>query len=67
MNEDEMKQVLEEKIEQANKLIEECSRLKSEWEERIAEANQAKRNYDSLIQVLTIELNKIKVSDEVLT
>ena len=62
--EQELKKTLEEKIERVNQMLIECERLKTEWEERIEEAKTAKNNYDSLIYILTLELNKINLKEE---
>lgn len=62
--EQELKRTLEEKIERVNQMLIECERLKAEWEERIEEAKAAKNNYDSLIHILTLELNKIDLKEE---
>jgi len=62
--EQELKRTLEEKIERVNQMLIECERLKAEWEERIEEAKTAKNNYDSLIHILTLELNKIDLKEE---
>jgi len=62
--EQELKRTLEEKIERANQMLIECSQLKTEWEERIEEAKAAKNNYDSLIRILTLELNKTNLKED---
>ena len=52
MTDNKTKTRIEEKIERVNELINECTRLKNEYEERIAEAKQAKANYDFLIRLV---------------
>jgi len=62
--EQELKRTLEEKIERANQMLIECSQLKTEWEERIEEAKQAKANYDFLIRLVAEGLSNLKKRDK---
>ena len=58
MNENEKNQYLQEKIDYVEKLIENCSRLEQEWEDRIKEAKEVRDNYRLLIRQLLKEHKK---------
>ena len=58
MNDEEMRQHLQERTEYVEKLVDECTQLKEEWEERIREAEEARDNYKLLIRQLVSEQNE---------
>lgn len=53
-----MRQHLQERTEYVEKLIDECTQLKEEWEERIREAEEARDNYKLLMKQLISERNE---------
>lgn len=55
MNVENMEKYLEERTAHLEKLIDECTSLKEEWEERIKEAKQARDNYLLLMRQLVSE------------
>lgn len=58
MNEIEANKYLQERIEYVENLIDECTQLKKEWEERIQEAEEARDNYKLLMRQFVSNKNK---------
>lgn len=57
MNDEEARSYLQERIDYVEKLIDECTQLKKEWEERIKEAEEARDNFKLLMKQFVFENN----------
>lgn len=57
MNDNEARNYLQERIDYVEKLIDECTQLKKEWEERIKEAEEARDNFKLLMKQFVFENN----------